>query len=181
MAWNEPVVLDNSPGYHLNIEASLLSNGEIMFSWIHSLPDIKKLYAQKMNINGDLLWQNSLLIFDNFASSNFDYWYSPSIISTSDNAVIIVWDGNISDAKSSGLIAQKVNFDGTFLWNEGGVNVGGIPLINAVLESDFNGGCYIAWSDCRNTDSVPRKFLISMVKSINFRTTTMGTQWQDYM
>ena len=157
MAWNEPVVLDNSPGYHLNIEASLLSNGEIMFSWVCSLTDIKKLYAQKMNINGDLLWQNSLLIFDNFSSSNIDYLYSPSIISTSDNAVIIAWEGNISDAKSSGIIAQKVNFDGTFLWNEGGVNVGGIPLNNAVLESDFNGGCYIAWIDCRNTDSVPQE------------------------
>ena len=152
MIWQQPIVLYNSLGSHYCFDGVALANNEFMFSWIHSSNGNFEIYAHKMDINGNILWQNPTIIYTTVQSLIFGTFNDQTIIPTSDNGAIIAWvdDGLISGFKD--LFAQKVSAEGNCLWGNNAIRIAQCVGDEISLAPDSNGGCYISWTDTNNYD-----------------------------
>jgi uncharacterized repeat protein (TIGR01451 family) len=106
-----------------------------------------RLYAQRVDRDGDKSWEKSVPLFTNFQNdTNFD----PLIVPDGSGGAIVVW----SDYRSSlaaGIYAQRLDQDGDKLWG-----VDGMPVVlNATDDVDFKprvgiaadglGGVFVTW------------------------------------
>jgi hypothetical protein len=129
--------------------ASTDSDGNMIIVWSDAKSGERKLWAQKVDIEGNFLWNNGqpLLI-----ANGLHLQINPIIISTSDGDVVIAWITTYYPSEDP-IYAQKLTQNGEVLWQQNGVTVCegmdfGIPLRGC---SDNAGGVYLAWNDRRNT------------------------------
>ncbi|MDP3113719.1 MAG: FlgD immunoglobulin-like domain containing protein [Candidatus Cloacimonadaceae bacterium] len=152
MAWPQMVVLADAPGNQGKVRMATLTNGEFVFTWQDQRNNDDDIYAQKVNLQGQLLWSNPFIVFGDSGTASFAPQINPRLQATSDNAVIIVWEDNRLDNLNADLFAQKVSSAGTLLWNALAVPICTAPFaqISQRLASDGQGGAYIVWDDLRN-------------------------------
>lgn len=148
MAWAQAVELAVATGAQSKIRMSPLSGGDFVFTWQDEREGTPNIYAQKVNLSGQLLWANPYSVHSDSQSQQ----QNPRIVATSDNAVIIFWEDNREDVQNPDIFAQKINAAGTKLWNPVG-----IPIVIAEfsqhqprMAADADGGCYVVWDDDRN-------------------------------
>jgi len=150
MDWFLP--LSTAIGNQNKVRMAPRGNGEFVFVWQDARNIHPDIYAQKINLAGQMLWSDPYIVFgDNDAPIPVDQEY-PRIVQTSDNAVIIVWEDKRLDNQNPDLFAQKINAAGQKLWNPQGVAVTTAEYFQRQvrLASDGNGGAYMVWEDARN-------------------------------
>jgi hypothetical protein len=152
MAWNEPVALSNGTAKQNKIKMAPINNDSFVFTWMDFRQTEPDIYAQRVNINGSLLWPDPFVVYSDSLAATPAQQENPRIVQTSDNGVIIIWEDKRDNYDDPDLYAQKVNLTGQRLWDASGV-----PLCTADfgqraprMVSDDNGGCYVVWDDARN-------------------------------
>ncbi len=148
MAWAQALPLAVLPLAQSKIRTAPLGNGEFVFTWQDERSGIPDIYAQKVNLDGQMLWPNPYIVHSDPDSKQ----QNPRIVATSDNAVIIFWEDNRLDIQNHDLFAQKINAAGTKLWATGGIPIAVAEFKQSQprMASDGNGGCYVVWDDDRN-------------------------------
>ncbi|MCB5258335.1 MAG: T9SS type A sorting domain-containing protein [Candidatus Cloacimonetes bacterium] len=155
MAWQQPTILSNATGNQGKVRMAKLTNGEFVFVWEDQRSEDPDIYAQKIDLDGNILWQDPFIVFGDSGTENFAPQLNPRIVATSDNAVIIVWEDKRLDGFYTDLFAQKISASGNLMWNPDGVPlcVAEFAQSEVRLASDSNGGCYMVWDDLRNGDT----------------------------
>jgi len=152
MAWPELVVLSDADGNQGKVRMAALSGGDFVFTWQDQRNTDPDIYAQKVNLNGQLLWPDPFVVYGDSGNPVFAQQQNPRIVATSDNAVIIIWEDKRFDDQHPDLFAQKVSASGNLLWDANGValSVADFDQVGPRMASDGNGGCYVVWDDLRN-------------------------------
>ena len=151
MTWPNPVFISNANGNQSDIRMAALTDGDFVVTWQDKRNTDPDIYAQKINLAGDLLWGDYLVVYsdqDGLARPQL----SPRIVKTSDNCAIIVWEDFSLDTQNADLFAQKISTTGTKLWSEEGVALctAEFAQYGPRMAPDDNGGCYVVWDDLRN-------------------------------
>jgi hypothetical protein len=107
------------------------------------------IYAQKINLNGKMLWKTNGEIGCNVAGNQ----EKPQIIGGENP--IIVWTDFRNGTGNSDIFCQKLSASGTSLWNKYGVSVCEAQgnQSNPKVDSDNEGGIVVTWQDLRNASS----------------------------
>lgn len=95
------------------------------------------LCVQRINSNGDTLWQANGVVL----SSNANSWPYPVILGYGKNGAIISWIGLNGE-----IMAQRIDTAGVVQWTPGGVQLdseGGVPQIT----TDNTNGAIVTWFD----------------------------------
>lgn len=152
MAWPQLVVLSDATGSQSKVRMATLTGGEFMFTWQDQRNTDPDIYAQKVNLAGQLLWTDPFVVYGDSGSPGFTQQLNPRIVATSDNAAIIIWEDKDLDDQYTDLYAQKVGVAGNLLWGANGVplSVADFAQSGPRMASDGNGGCYVVWDDLRN-------------------------------
>ncbi len=140
-------VLCGETGTQLSAKISPLTDGNFMVTWRDERVDYNgDIYAMKIDLNGDLLWTEELIVFeDSFIQEN------PRITSSSDGGAFIAWQDGRYDINFKEIFIQKVSSDGDILWDANAVTVSDAAYdqLNPRLVGDANGGVFIVWDDGR--------------------------------
>ncbi|MBN1800134.1 MAG: hypothetical protein JW891_01425, partial [Candidatus Lokiarchaeota archaeon] len=105
------------------------------------------VYAQKIDSNGMILWNvNGTAICT--ASNSQRY---PDLISDGAGGAIIAWQDDRSASYEWDIYAQKIDSNGTTLWNSNGLAISNAAdaQFDVSVVSDGGGGAIIAWYDNR--------------------------------
>lgn len=155
MTWAEALPLAVGPGDQSGVRMAALTGGEFMFTWTDQSSNHPDIYAQKINIAGDMLWSDPFIVYSDQSAPQPVPQKNPRIQSTSDNAAVIVWEDYRLDNQNPDLFAQKLAADGTKLWGEDGITLVAAEFaqIGQRLSADDAGGVYVVWDDLRNGNS----------------------------
>ncbi len=123
--------------------------GNFIFSWrdmgTDSFGDIK---AQRVDLNGDLLWTNETEVYVGAAIQR-----NARITKASDDGAIIVWEDGRNEVSENykDIYAQKLDINGNLQWNASGVEIVQAlnDQLNPRLSGDASGGAWITWEDGR--------------------------------
>lgn len=127
----------------------IVSDGEggAIITWQDDRNGSHDIYAQRINGSGEMQWT-----IDGVAATIApDDQSAPIAISDNANGIIITWWDHRSDPLGD-IYAQRINAQGTRLWNENGTAVctASGDQEYPVLASDGDEGAIIVWSDKRN-------------------------------
>ncbi len=128
--------------------ASTGNEGEVIMVWSDTRTGGRDVYAQKINVNGDLVWGEEGAAIIQIEGRQED----PVCITDGSGGVVISWIDFRSDSTGD-VYAQRVDADGNLLWD-----AEGIPLCTNVskqislrMADDDNHGAYVCWNDYRNS------------------------------
>ncbi len=152
MAWPQILVLSDAPGNQSGVRMASIGGGEFIFTWHDQRNTDPDIYAQKVNLAGQMLWGNPFMVYGDSGQPGFSQQLNPRIVATSDGGAIIVWEDNRLDDQNPDLFGQKVNSAGNLLWGAAGVQVSVAEFAQSGvrLDSDGAGGCFAVWDDFRN-------------------------------
>ncbi|MEK7496450.1 MAG: hypothetical protein AAB657_00930, partial [Patescibacteria group bacterium] len=108
------------------------------------------IYAQKINLTGELLWDSAgVKICDTIYSQ-----WRQQIVSDGEGGAIIVWQDD-RNGNNYDIYAQRVDVNGNALWQNNGIVVSSVPQWQSEpnMVSDGSGGAIIVWQDNRNGNS----------------------------
>jgi hypothetical protein len=152
MAWAEPLPLCTVEGNQSGVRMAALNDGEFVFTWQDQRFANPDIYAQKLNLAGQVLWPNPTIVYGDQGLPVSVSQLNPRIVKTSDNCVIIVWEDHRLNSQNPDLFAQKLSATGTKLWNPAGIALctAEFAQIGPRMSADNNGGCFVVWDDFRN-------------------------------
>ncbi|MBN2069902.1 MAG: T9SS type A sorting domain-containing protein [Candidatus Krumholzibacteriota bacterium] len=103
-----------------------------------------KIFAQKVNGGGEMLWPATGIAVGADTLSQFDH----NIVSDGAGGCIIVWDQDTAGSDYH-VYAQRIDESGTVLWGESGVRVctSNTHQVNPEVVSDGAGGAFIVWTN----------------------------------
>ena len=122
-------------------EFAICSDGNQFYTWSDTRNDSRGIYAQKMDISGNLLWGE-----EGIEIVNADYSQgSPKALPTDDNSVIIAWrDWRNTDIPE--LRIQKIDSNGNFLWGDEGIILcANLHMNPPKLVNDTANGVFVFW------------------------------------
>jgi hypothetical protein len=116
----------------------------VLLSWVdirNYTADVEDLYAQKIDLSGNPLWQFKGIPIASSASDE----YNPDMVIDKSGGFFIVYDS------ASNTKVQHVNGTGQLLWGATGTstNVGNYIQEDPVIADDGNGGVIAMWHDER--------------------------------
>lgn len=151
MVWQNTLVISEAEGSQSDIRMAALNDGNFVFTWADKRSADTDIYAQKINLAGDLLWGSYLIVYSD-QNGLARPQVNPRIVKTSDNGVIIVWEDFRLDTQNPDLFAQKISASGIKQWSEQGIALctAEFAQVGPRLASDNNGGCFVVWDDLRN-------------------------------
>jgi hypothetical protein len=151
MGWQNTLVISEAEGSQSDIRMAALNDGNFVFTWADKRSADTDIYAQKINLAGDLLWGSYLIVYSD-QNGLARPQVNPRIVKTSDNGVIIVWEDFRLDTQNPDLFAQKISASGIKQWSEEGIALctAEFAQLGPRLASDNNGGCFVVWDDLRN-------------------------------
>jgi hypothetical protein len=128
--------------------------GGAIITWIDQRASIiSNIYAQRIDSNGNSLWAlNGISVCP--ATTNQT---TSKIVSDENNGAIIMWVDNRTGVNENDIYAQRINANGDLLWSTSGLAVCAIYRRQQIasITADGNGGAIIAWTDDRDTSTVP--------------------------
>jgi len=152
--WNEYgiMITNNTNGYASDQRIIYDNNKGAIIVWEDDRTGEEKIYAQRIDSNGNLLWDINGLIVCNAKKGQ----YSPQICSDGEEGVIVTWVDTRDDVVDdiwliTDVYAQSIDSDGNLQWGENGTAIckeidrQGFPQI----VSDNAGGAIIFWEDKR--------------------------------
>lgn len=152
MAWAEPLPLCTVEGNQSGVRMAALSNGEFVFTWQDHRFANPDIYAQKLNLAGEILWPNPTIVYGDQEATVSVSQLNPRIGKTSDNGVVIIWEDHRLDSQNPDLFAQKLSAAGAKLWDANGIALctSEFAQLGPRMYPDTSGGCYVVWDDLRN-------------------------------
>jgi hypothetical protein len=146
LLWEEPLDLNRGYAYYLvaNIKVIELSNGSYIFAHDIYLNGSRSYIAiERVSKNGELLWDEPLLLTDNTIPYNYSY-----LADAGYGNFIVAYAKN-----GSQMYAQKFAFDKENLWpNEVPIYRGGFTVATWLVFDiipDQKGGIFASWYDDR--------------------------------
>ena len=109
------------------------------------------IYAQAVNLEGKVLWQtDGIPICTNAADQS-----TQAILSDGAGGAIVVWEDERRSSEFQDLYIQRINPDGTMMWQQDGIPVFPSESLqsNPILIADGLGGFYIVWWDVIGYDA----------------------------
>ncbi len=143
MAWGDPVLIDGKPDRQEDPVITRTSDNNYIIAWIDFSQDLDgDVYAQKINSDGDLLWQaggkpvcigNSMQLGINMEADQ-------------DGGAFIIWGDSRNPSKD--LYAQRLSAAGEPLWTVNGIPVANGPgdEIQNTMLPDGQGGMMMAYT-----------------------------------
>lgn len=126
-------------------------SGGVIVTWQDKRSGKFEIYAQRMNIDGNALWNTN-----GIPICTQDSNYNPMIVSDGSGGAIISWQSYRGSATAD-IYAQRVNSSGNVQWT-----LNGEPLCVVVFEqdtismvSDGLGGAILTWQDYRSNIGLP--------------------------
>lgn len=123
-------------------------NGGAIIVWGDTRNGSQDSYAQRINANGDILWEQDGVPICVEPNLQDDF----TAISDGNGGVIVVWedwrDGN------QDIYAQKLSSEGINIWEQNGIAVfkGEGDQYDPAIISDGDGGAFIVWWDISTPD-----------------------------
>ncbi|MFN3873648.1 MAG: hypothetical protein ACK4R9_11680 [Ignavibacterium sp.] len=123
------------------------ASGGAIITWQDSRAGAYDVYAQRINVSGDVLWTIDGVPI----STETNAQLGPDIVSDGQGGAIITWQ-DYRDNGNQDIYAQRINNNGTVQWTENGiaVSVATNDQYTPSITSDGNGGVIISWWDFRN-------------------------------
>lgn len=130
---------------------SVLSDGQggIIVSWSDWRSGIERdIYAQRLNENGFPVWTIDGVVVVNKVNRE----HNERMVSDGQGGAIVVFEQKNSSTYLWEIWAQRIDANGNFLWQSGGVPVSGYisEHLNERVQSDGEGGVFITFQDFRN-------------------------------
>jgi hypothetical protein len=104
------------------------------------------IYAQRIDLNGNLLWANDLAVYTGPGIQQ-----NPRLTYLTGEGCAVVWEDGRNSTEYMDIYAQKIHPNGTIAWIPDGV-----PVViaenhqrNPRVDADENGGIWIIWDDGR--------------------------------
>ena len=103
------------------------------------------IYAQACDINGNLLWNDEVLVYaEDLVQEN------PRVTSNGDGNMFVAWQDTHLDGYYTDCYVQKMDSNGNLLWNDGVVlSDESFHQWNPRLVAGDNGDVYVVWDDGR--------------------------------
>jgi len=119
---------------------------EIIFFWTDYRSGNISIWAQKTDANGDLLWENDVLICGVAGEQR-----EIRAVAGSDGTVIVCWEDERNNFDLD-IYAQKIDVEGNLLWQENGIPVCVYDDYQYWIEilADNSGGFFAFWKDHRD-------------------------------
>lgn len=122
--------------------------GGAIVAWLDYSSGQPDIYAQRLDINGGILWTPNGVPVCTAAGSQA----IARMICPAPGTAIIAWDDQRNGAVNPDIYAQRLNSSGVAQWTANGkpacTNAG--AQTGCVIASDGAGGAIIAWADLRN-------------------------------
>lgn len=136
--WENPIQIDEGVANCYLPKVTVLQDGDIVIAWVEKIDGIFTIKLQKIDEDGNHLWNNFMLDLDNDVREN-----SIQLISNNDNSVFVFWEYRSNDC---GIGAVKIESDGTVnsSWLDYDNEIYGFCCYSAV--SDGENGFYIVTS-----------------------------------
>jgi hypothetical protein len=175
MAWTQPLVLSPTIAIQNKIKMSPINGDSFVFTWQDARGGNPDIFAQRVNVNGTILWNDPLVVYTDSTSTETAPQENPRIVQTSDNGVIIIWEDKRNDLDGPDLYAQKLDLNGQRLWDVSGIPLAVAPFYQQGprMSADSNGGCYVVWDDARNGNAPNIDIYMQHISS------TGTALWQD--
>jgi len=119
--------------------------------WTDTRNGVRGIYAQKVDENGNSLWEETGLEVYNPETIQSN----PIAISSTNNSVIVCWqDYDAIEVYSSQIRVQKINANGDLLWGEEGILLeeSGPYSYDVQIIKHNDGGLYIFWKETYQSD-----------------------------
>ena len=146
--WNENgiMITNNTVGYTADQQIIYDNNKGAIIVWEDDRTGTSKIYAQRINSSGSLLWADNGLLICNASNNQL----SPEICSDGEEGVIITWIDNRNDVVAD-IYTQLIDSDGHVLWGENGKVICNAANLQSYphIVSDGAAGAIIAWEDNR--------------------------------
>lgn len=123
-------------------EAGLATpDGGLIFVWTDNLADDRDLYAQKVDPQGNQVWNVPLTIDAKAGAQS-----NPALIETSDGNCVVAWRDTHASLTGE-VYLQKLDFSGTLYWPAGGIRVTNNEDSEEqlMLVADELGGVILTW------------------------------------
>ncbi len=142
-----PLCLATGHQYYPRIAAG--PSGDVVVTWQDKRAGNFDIYAQKVNVLGDLLWtSNGILV----CNTEFDQ-IEPVLVSDNSGGAIISWTDYRGASGFTDIYAQRIRWNGGAAWTANGVPVSQAPnnQWNPQIVSNGSAGALIVWQDRRSS------------------------------
>jgi len=126
-------------------------SGGAVFIWENSSGEDMRIYAQRINQDGELLRAEGGISVTSLTSEK----ERPRLINDGTGSFIIAWtEMSMATGWDEDVYAQKLDAEGQRMWSEEGIPVIDAPgrQSNPQIAPDGSGGCIIAWPEIQYTD-----------------------------
>lgn len=144
--WASSGVVICARPYSYDQQVVVDDEGGAVIVWRDSYQSANLLYAQKIDADGAVLWEENGVLLSTKAG------FAPQVITDDTGGAIITWQGNIVGGEFYDIIAQCISAEGNVLWTDDGVTVcsaEGRQIYTRII-ADGAGGAIIVWEDTRS-------------------------------
>lgn len=136
-----------------------VGSGSVINAWLdgrnHNSSSNTDIYAQKMDIHGNMKWITNGIMIHNSSKINTLRLWDLQICDDGQGGAIIVW-ANFFEPSAFEIYAQRIDSNGNTLWNNNGLLVGngshsvGVLYSGLQVCSDESGGVILIWYEYRD-------------------------------
>ncbi len=139
-------------GYHIEWQKTTCPGdaGELIVAWSDTRNQLRDLYAQKLDDEGNVLWTENGLLVNGAYSRQED----PVLESDRNGGAFISWVDFRSDSAGD-IYSQHIGPDGELLLDADGVPISTVSNVQISINMcyDEDGGVFISWNDSRTGDT----------------------------
>lgn len=150
MVWDEPLLVDGKPDRQEDPVITKTSDGNYIIAWIEFFDDLDgNVYAQKINNQGQLLWQEGGVPVCTLPGMHLGLNMEPDL----EGGAFIIWGDSRNPSKD--LYAQRLSSTGAPLWTVNGIPVANGPgdEVQNTMLPDGQGGMMLAYTHSYVGDS----------------------------
>ncbi|MCD4818586.1 MAG: T9SS type A sorting domain-containing protein [Candidatus Cloacimonetes bacterium] len=151
LLWEENgTLVSNAPESQEKAKIKPDGNGNFYIAWRDRRNENDgDIYAQYIDLDGNLLWDEDVSVF-----SGLGIQRNLRSTVTTDGNLVVTWEDSRNDVYYKDIYAQKINSDGSLLWETEGVAIctASNNQMNPRISADNNSGAWIIWDDGRVLD-----------------------------
>lgn len=133
LVWGQPLLVDGKPDRQEDPVITKTSDGNVIIAWIDFSNDLDgNVYAQKVNMAGQLMWQTGGVPLCVYPGIQISLNIEPD----NSGGAYIVWEDSRNPSKD--IYGQHISSTGQPLWA-----VNGIPIANGAEDESYN----TMWAD----------------------------------
>ena len=124
---------------------SVGNDGEMIYVWSDTRYGVRDIFAQKIDVNGNDLWQEDGQAVVIAPGRQED----PIIVSDDNGGAYIVWIDYDAEPEIGDVFAQHILSDGSLAWDPRGVALSNMPgkQLSPNICKDGQGGAFVIWDD----------------------------------